>query len=711
MRHATFFGLFPIALIALCCGNLLAQGSFRPVSSIQDSEETENQIPTLPETVVEAEVESDESTATPQATNQPASSAPITSSRATDLIGQSMSASEGYFGAVDLEFRPINRAGDVLELIPGMIATQHSGTGKANQYFIRGINLDHGTDFALRVDGVPINLPSHGHGQGYLDINWVIPELIEEAEYKLGPYYADVGDFSSAGSLDVRLRDSLPHGIASFTLGEFDYYRTLIANSSQVGRGTLLYAFEGAKYDGPWLVAEDLDRYNGMLRWSIGDEIEHFSFSAQGYKSDWTATNQVSSRAVQAGLVDRFGSLNPTDAGESSRVGLNAEYVRDDGTWLTQANTYINYYDLNLFSDFTYFLDDPVNGDQIQQIDNRIYTGLNLSQTLRTEYTDHTLGFQFRNDNIFELGLNRTNQRQLVSTVRSDDVDQQNYSLYYTNETALTSWARSYTGLRGDFYRFHTHSKVNPADSGTTQAEVFSPKLGLVFGPWYDSEIFLNWGQSFHSNDSRGVNAAVDPADPLVKSDGSEIGARTWLTPTWNSSLTYWYLEIDSELVFVGDAGTTEPGPPSHRSGATWTNQWALTDYFSLDADYSHVKPRFMGGERIPNAVENVLSTGFTLRQPDGPWYSTFRLRHYGPAALIEDNSARSSTTTVANAQLGYDTRRFNCALDVFNLFDSDDNDITYFYESQPLGLAAAEDFHFHPVEPLMARLSMTWKF
>ncbi len=457
--------------------------------------------------------------------------------RAENLLGETTSASTGRFGQAELDFRPINRPGDVLELIPGFIATQHSGTGKANQYFVRGINLDHGTDFALRVDGVPMNLPSHGHGQGYLDVNWLIPELIESVDFRLGPYSADVGDFSSAGSADIHLLRELPDGIATATAGSYDYYRALIADSRELAGGTLLYGFETSFYDGPWVVSEDFEKLNGVLRWSFGDKQEGFSLTAMGYQSDWTATNQISQRAVTAGLVDRFGSLDPTDAGDTSRYGLNAEYWSNDADVSTRANAYISYYDLDLFSNFTFFLDDSINGDQIQQLDNRWYGGVNASRTYHRQDVDHTFGFQFRNDNIYNLALNRTRQQQLVSQVRNDSVDQQSYSLYYVNEASLTDWARSSVGLRGDLYRFHNRSDLDPADTNTTDAGIFSPKLGLALGPWADSELFLNWGQSFHSNDSRGVNSSTDPANPLVKSDGSEIGMRSYLTPKWNSTL------------------------------------------------------------------------------------------------------------------------------------------------------------------------------
>jgi hypothetical protein len=670
-------------------------------------------IPQIPETVVEADPPGGGESTSPfdGQYSDPGFGIGAPLGRARDLVGLTDSASTGIFGQSDMEFRPRTRVGEVLELVPGLIATQHSGTGKANQYFVRGFNLDHGTDFALRVDGVPVNLPTHGHGQGYLDVNWLIPELIDYGQYKLGPYYADFGDFSSAGALDLFYVRSLPYGIATATAGQFDYYRVLVANSQALGAGELLYAYESVFYEGPWVTAEDFNKFNGLLRWTLGDDGEGISLNAQAYRGYWNATNQIALRALEAGLVDRFGSLDPTDAGETARVGINAQYWNDNDVATTRANAYVVYYSLDLFSNFTYFLDDPVNGDQIEQIDERVYAGLNLSRQYHGEIEDHTVGFQFRNDSIFTVALNRSRQREFVSNVRDDTVDQQVFSLYYINDAQLTDYLRSMVGLRGDAYRFHTDAHVNPADSGTASAAVFSPKLGLIAGPWYETELFLNWGQSFHSNDARGVTAAVDAAQPLVKSDGSEIGMRSWLTPRWNTTLAAWYLELDSELVFVGDAGTTEPGPASHRFGLTWTNYWRLSEWLTLDCDYAHVRPRFVADQRIPNAVENVLSTGLTVRQPEGPWYGTLRVRHFGPAALIEDNSARSSTTTLVNLQLGYDTQRMRLALDVFNLLDRDDNDVIYFYESQPAGLPAAEDFHFHPVEPRMARVSATWKY
>ena len=631
--------------------------------------------------------------------------------RSQNLLGETVSASQGSFGRADIANRSYSRPGEVLELTPGLIVTQHSGSGKANQFFVRGFNLDHGTDFAIRVDGIPINLPSHAHGQGYLDVNWLIPELVETVNYKLGPYYADLGDFSSAGGLDLKYAQTLPFGIASVTVGQFDYYRTLVAKSTPMGRGQLLYALETNFYNGPWVVPEDFNKFNGVLRWSSGDSDFGYAISAMGYHSNWTATNQISADALNAGIVSRFGSQDASDGGETTRSSLNLESWSHDEDTTTKANAYIAAYDLDLFSNFTFFLNDPVNGDQIEQVDNRIYGGYNLSKQYRTTFMDHTIGTQFRSDKIFNLGLNHTRQRELVAPTRTDNVDQQNAALYYVNEARLAEKVRSYGAVRGDVYRFSNRAELNPIDSGTVTDAIFSPKAGLTFGPWSETELFLNWGQSFHSNDARGVTASVDPAQPLVKSEGSELGVRSWLTEKWNSTLTAWYLTLDSELVFVGDEGTTEAGAASKRFGTSWSNHLQLFRNLAVDADYAFVRPRFETGERIPNAVQNVLGIGAILRGPTSPWYSSLRLRHYGPAALIEDNSARSSTTTLLNMQFGYDARRWATSVDLFNVLNRHDNDITYFYESQPLGLPASNAYHFHPVEPIMARVTWTGKF
>lgn len=673
---------------------------------------TQNQPPVIPETVVEA----------PRPVSDgfyvdalPAGAGgTFTTRRSDDVIGQMRSASEGVIGQPDLQNRPLLRPASALELVPGVIATQHSGSGKANQYFLRGFNLDHGTDFFVRVDGVPINLTTHAHGQGYLDLNWLIPEIIDTVQYKKGPYYAEYGDFNAAGGADFRLARTLPYGIAQGTVGAFEYYRALIANSFQLGEGNVLYAYESVYNNGPWVVPEEFNKFNGVLSYSQGDDEQGMSVSAWAYRSYWTATNQIPQMAVDSGLVSRFGSLDPSDGGKTDRITLNSQVWNKTEYGITRANAYLAYYDLALYSNFTFFLDDQVNGDQIEQIDSRIYGGMNLSHEWEGSLSNHTVGLQYRDDSIGNVALNHTNQRQLVDQVSQDKVNVSILSTYYANQTPVTDQLRSLVGLRGDWYRAQDQDLLNPADSGNESAAIFSPKVGLIWEPVDSTDLFINWGLGFHSNDARGVTSQVNPATALVRANGSEIGMRTYVTEKLVTTLTAWYLELDSELVFVGDAGTTEPAGASHRGGLELTNYYTVSDWTYIDCDYAWVRPRLMGGERIPNAVENVLSTGITTRDPDpsGGFFGSIRVQSYGPAALIEDNSARSHVTTVVNMQTGYRRNDWQLAVDIFNLLNAKANDIVYFYESRPTpGGLAVSDYHFHPVMPTGARITLTRRF
>ncbi len=441
----------------------------------------------------------------------------VVEGRGQDLTGIAEGASVGRVGLLELANRPLLRAGEILEVVPGLIITQHSGTGKANQFFLRGFNLDHGTDFSTSVDGMPINLRTHGHGQGYLDLNLLIPELIDYIEFKKGLYYPEVGDFSSAGTSTVYLADALPKGLAEFGAGEDDFYRGLFANSSQLGAGDLLYAGEVQYYDGPWVREENLRKFNGLLRYTGGRAGRGYSLTAMGYDADWDATDQIPQRAVDSGLISRLGALDLTDGGDSSRFSLSGRYWHEHEKAATRAGVYAVYYDLDLFSNFTYFLDDPVNGDQFEQVDERVYFGGDVSHQWLTDRflgseSQHELGLQLRHDHIMEVGLHKTAARQRLSTVRDDAVDEFSVGAYYRNETRWKEKFRTVVGLRGDFFYFDVDSLLD-ANSGSETDGVVSPKASLIFGPWWDTEIYLNGGFGYHSNDARGTVTTIDPAN------------------------------------------------------------------------------------------------------------------------------------------------------------------------------------------------------
>lgn len=646
-----------------------------------------------------------------------------------DELGSTTSASQGLVDQQELQSRPLSRVGELVEVVPGAIATQHSGSGKANQFFLRGFNLDHGTDFSVAVDGVPMNMPSHAHGQGYLDLNSIIPELLDHADYGKGPYHADVGDFSSAGYARMYTADSLPQGFVKFTGGEFDYYRTVVANSQKLGRGELLYGGEAAFYDGPWKTPEGSGKYNGLLKYSLAEDDWGLSLLGKAYHADWTATNQIARRALDQGLVGLYGSLDPSDGGNSSRYSLSGNAWSRGDSYKNAANLYAVYYDVELFSNFTYFLDDPLHGDQVNQKERRIVLGGNGEQTWYGQAfgrdMDNSLGLQVRHDHIMGVALNHSQDRQVLHGLRRDDIDQTNVGLYGRNQIRWLEKFRSVAGLRGDFFVFDVDSRSLAANSGVRDAAIFSPKLSLIFGPWFDTEFFLNLGEGFHSNDARGVTLKLDPlnpatpvpgVDPLVKTRGGEVGLRSQWLPGLDTTLALWWLQVGSELLFIGDAGTTEPSGKSERYGVEWTNTYKPSDWLTLDGELALSNARFVdapgNADAVPNTVGRVIGAGATVDLSHG-FYASARLRHFGHQPLNEPASVDGGSTSLVSLGAGYRYDRLKLQVDVFNLLDSQRNDIAYYYASRLPGEPAGgvEGLHFHPVEPRMVRLSVTVGF
>lgn len=643
-----------------------------------------------------------------------------------NAIGSSDAASEGKVNASLIKNRPIARIGEILEFVPGMIVTQHSGSGKANQFYLRGFNLDHGTDFATYVDDMPVNMRTHAHGQGYTDLNFLIPELVSHIHYKKGPYSAQEGDFSSAGAARLHLLNQLPQGIASLTVGSYDYQRMLLANSVGLGGGHLLYALDVNHYDGPWQVAEGVRKYNGMLRYSEGDAHDSTTLTAMAYHNRWNSTDQIPLRAVRSGQIGRFDAIDPTDGGDSSRYSLsfNKQHRDQHGGW--QMSVYAVRSELDLYSNFTYFLNDPVNGDQFNQSEKRTMLGVNLSKSWLVELAgvtmENKLGIQTRYDKLSPVALYNTVNTQRISLIRSDKVEESSAGLYAENTVWWHEKLRTVAGVRYDRYQFDVKSSIN-GNSGNKGDGITSPKLSVIFGPWGNTEFFYNIGKGFHSNDARGTTQTVlpgggvaTPVTPLVSTRGSEVGIRSEWIPGLQSSLAVWQLDIDSELLFVGDAGETEASRASRRYGIEWNNHYVVNDWLLLDMDLALSKARFThtdpAGQYIPGAINKVASLGATVTNW-GNWFGSVQLRYFGPRPLIEDNSVRSNSTFLTYARVGYRYNpRTTLTLDVFNLFDRKASDIDYYYESQLAGEATpVNDKHFHPVEPRSARLTVTYNF
>lgn len=656
--------------------------------------------------------------------------------RSQNLVGIANSASQGNVGQEQIKYRPITRPSEILETVPGMISSQHSGEGKASQYYLRGFNLDHGTDFLTQIDGVPVNMQSHSHGQGWMDTNFLIPEMVKSVHYQKGNYYAENGDFSSTGSANIEYFNELEKNTVKFTGGSYDYYRGVGMGSKKLGDGNLLYAVETVHNNGPWNVPNDFMKFNGVLRYSQEQAHSGWNITAMAYKADWQSTDQIPQRAVRDGTLNRFGNIDPSDGGGSRRYSLTGEWHRQSDDSESKVIVYGLYSKLKLFSNFTYFMNNPVQGDQFGQPDERWTTGLKATHTffhkIGSADSETTLGLQVRNDNINN-ALTLTQARQQYDTVRKDNVWITNVSPYLENKTHWNDWFRSTVGVRFDGYRFDVNNSNQAGNNGTRNAGMVSPKLGLAFGPWADTEFYLNGGLGFHSNDARGINTQVDPvtglstdangnpiskAVPLARTYGAEVGARTTWIKGLQSTLAVWWLDIDSELLFVGDAGTTEASRPSRRYGVEWANFYSPTDWLTLDADLSFSKARFRGndpaGNYIPGSVGTVLATGATVHDVWGGFFGGPRLRYFGPRTLIEDGTQRSRPTIMLSGMVGY---KFNptwtVQAEVFNLMNRKDSGIDYYYQSRLPNEPAAGvgDTHFHPVEPISFRLSLSANF
>jgi hypothetical protein len=644
----------------------------------------------------------------------------------TNQLGVADAASAGTITQDELAARTVYRPGEVLEAVPGLVVSQHSGEGKANQFYLRGFNLDHGTDLRTTVDGMPVNQRSHAHGQGWTDLNFLIPELAVRLDYKKGPYSAEEGDFASAGTASVVYANRLLQGVASVSAGQNGYGRALLADSMETRRGSLLYAIEAMHNDGPFTRPDDYQKLNAVLRYSEGYANNGFNVALMAYKADWNSTDQIPLRAVQDGQIGRNDAIDNTDGGKAHRYSLSGAWRRTTDDSASRVNAYLIANQLDLWSNFTYFMDDPLHGDQFAQPDKRVTSGVNAShswhQHTDTGNTETTVGVQLQNDNIFN-GLYNTQARRTLSVTRQDHIVESSAALFVENNTRWNAAFRTVAGARLDSYRFDVQSDL-AANSGKANDHLVSPSLSLIYGPWQTAEVYANFGSGFHSNDARGSTITIDPktglaadkVQPLVRSRGMEIGARTSWLPGLQTSLSVYRLDFDSELTYAGDAGTTEAGPPSRRYGIEFSNYYKPLKWLSVDLDLAYARARSRGyvdeGSYIAGAIEGTGQLAVTV-DDGGPYSASLKLRYFGPRPLIEDNSVRSSSSMTLNGRLGWKIRKdLRLELEAFNITNRHDSAIDYYYASQLKGEAASvSDIHFHPIESRSVRATLIKNF
>ena len=786
--------------------------------------------------------------------------------REDDLIGIAESGSQGTVGAKEIQDRPILRSGEVLETVPGLIITQHAGGGKANQYFLRGFNLDHGTDIAIFLDDMPLNLPSHAHGEGYSDMNTVIPEFVKRVDFEKGPYYANVGNFSSAANAHVEFAKTLPENFLKVEGGAHTYGRAVFGATQKLGAGNLLYGAEEYYYDGPWVHPDGFNKINGLLTYNQGDDDNGASITARAYHGKWNSSDQipVTAQAPPPVGVGFFGTLNPTDGGRSQRYSLQGEWHRKSTNSESKIMAAVWYYDLDLYSDFTYYLVDYNKEDQFNQQDKRWVGYVDAHHTVfGTRFgrkMSNTFGVQFRNDWINN-GLYRTENRvratktdysatgasffpagstagpycidlapntpltltvilpagtingtaagtapgvtasfsvptgstfdtttcpTLPATTSRDNFTDLIGSAFVENKIQWASKFRSVVALRGDEEKFVVSSLAYPnlttlsngdtqipntLNSGSAGKFLPSPKASLIFGPWANTEFYLQGGFSFHSNDGRGSTQVVEPVSPdypypgqiqpkispLVEQKGGEIGVRTTAAPHLQSTFELWYLHSNSELTQDGDTGGTLPSEQSsNRYGIEWANYYTPTEHLAFDADLADSRAQFTfvdpfdasyqivnaplyvcttgaascptvsgnydgnvywqqagpGGKLVPEAVKVVIASGVMLHDLKG-FSSSLRLRYFGPRYLTSDGLYQSSQTVLLNGEISYQLfKKWRVTTELLNMLNRKDADIDYAYVYQITPTAAPAFGRVnHPTEPFLLRFSLGRRF
>ncbi len=666
----------------------------------------------------------------------------VTGTSTGTTIAPDDTASTGTIIAPDLAEFPTYRVGETLEEVPGLIVTQHSGEGKANQYFLRGFNLDHGTDIDITLDDMPVNMRTHAHGQGYADLNFMIPELLSDIRYSKGPYFADQGDFATAGAVGIDYVNTLPHDLASVSAGTLGDYRGFAGASRPWGSGNVLVATEYDHVDGPWQLPDNYNKGNLVLRYSRGDSDNGLSLTGMYMNDAWHATNQVPERAVQSGLINLYGPLDPSDGGDAERISLSGKYAATTEAGQVKASAYFISNTLQLFNDFDgdVLFPAPI-GDQFEQQERRRVLGSAVSDTsfgtLWGRPSANTVGFQTRSDDV-QLGLAETTDRVVRFTVRDDHVTEVSGGLYGENRTQWLDKLRTVAGLRGDLYYGHDASTF-PGDSGTAVKFLTSPKASTIFGPWRDTEFYLSYGQGFHSNDLRGAGSSTNalmteitgtPVPQaktpfLTKAEGYEAGLRSDILPKVNVAAALFVLDLASEATFDGDSAGTSAGRPSRRVGIELSGSYSPLPWLLLSGDFAFTRARFTDaddgladvepghpGSYIPEAAKMIASAEAAVKNL-GPWDGGLRFRYFGPRPLLEDATVRSGPTALVDARIGYALNgRWHAQLDLFNLFDSHAHQIDYYYPSQLPGEAApVYDINFKPVEPLSARVTLSAKF
>lgn len=623
---------------------------------------------------------------------------------------------------IDIKAKPVNSSQDVLRKVSGLFIGQHAGGGKAEQIFLRGFDIDHGTDIAITVDGLPVNMVSHAHGQGYADLHFVIPETIDNIDFGKGPYYKNHGNFNTAGYVNFKTRETLDNNTVKLELGQFNTQR--IFGGLNVIKNKKYSAYIASEFlmsDGPFESPQDFSRFNlfGKYTGTISD-TDKLGITISRFSSTWDASGQIPERAVQSGIISRFGAIDDTEGGSTNRTNLLINHLKFfSNNSSLRSSVYFNQYDLELFSNFTFFLEDPINGDQIRQKESRNIYGLNseysTSYALGTWDGTWQVGLSLRHDMIDDNELSRTlNRNETLERIQFGDVNETNLSAYASTTLDIEKW-RFIPSLRIDYFNFHySDALFSPPSVQLQSSTIVNPKFNILYNPSSTLQLYLKTGKGFHSNDTR-VIVAGQVAETIPAAYGADLGFIWKPTPKMFVNLAYWYLFLEQEFVYVGDAGIVEPSGETRRQGIdiSYRYQPLTWLYWNLDANYAYARSinEPEGQDFIPLAPDLTIATGINVSHKSG-LYGGVNLRFIDDRPANEDNSIVAEGYTITDLNMGYKWSKINLGFQIQNLFDADWNETQFATESRLLNeTESVEEIHFTPGAPFFIKGILEYNF
>ncbi|RKS93965.1 outer membrane receptor protein involved in Fe transport [Flavobacterium limicola] len=643
--------------------------------------------------------------------------------RLNEIVIQPKLSAMNVISKIDLETTPVNSSQEILRKVPGLFIGQHAGGGKAEQIFLRGFDIDHGTDIAISVDGMPVNMVSHAHGQGYADLHFVIPETVEKIDFGKGTYYANKGDFATAGYVTFQTKDKIEKSSIGVEVGQFNTLRT-VGLFNLLGNQKTQSAYIATEYiltDGPFDSPQNFNRINLLGKYSaILKDNSKFSILASRFSSKWDASGQIPQRLVDNGTISRFGAVDDTEGGNTSRTNFNASLSKpiDENTFL-KANAFYSNYQFELYSNFTFFLDDPINGDQIKQKENRDIYGMNAELNKKTKINDTDVllqfGAGFRADATTDTELSHTlNRRTVLENIKLGDIDESNLFTYLNSEFNFGKLMIN-PAIRLDYFKFNYQDKLMENYKTQSESKVkFSPKLNFIYSQNNNLQFFVKSGMGFHSNDAR-VVVQNSGKQILPTAIGTDIGTIWKPFPKLIVNSALWYLFLEQEFVYVGDAGIIEPSGKSKRMGAELGLRYQLNDwlYFDADANYTYARsidePK--GQDYIPLAPDFTTTGGLSFQKVNG-FSGGIRYRYLKNRPANEDNSIIAKGYFISDLNVNYQYKNINFGIAVENIFDTAWNETQFATESRLQNEPeSVEEIHFTPGTPFFMKGKITYTF